>query len=88
VVTGKMFNEANLLDAAGMPHSEELETEERFTLKNATTLEDRITFKDKNTFAKNWSAVVTFKKLPAGTRIQEEVCLQRMNLTLKSPVAE
>ncbi|MGC3982892.1 MAG: hypothetical protein QM808_16700 [Steroidobacteraceae bacterium] len=89
VVTGKMFNDITLLDAAGMPHSDELETVERFTLKDGgNTLEDRITFKDKNTFSKNWDAVVKFKKLPAGTKIQEDLCLQRLNITLKSPVAE
>lgn len=88
VITGKMYHDTTLLDAAGMPHSDELETVERLTLKDSNTLENRITFKDKQTFSKNWDAVMTFKKLPAGTKIQEDVCLQRMNITLKSPVAE
>lgn len=89
VVTGKMFNEGTLLDAAGMPHSDELEVVERFTLKdNGNTLESRMTFKDPNTFSKSWDATVSYKKLPAGTRIQEDLCLQRLNITLQSPVAE
>lgn len=89
VVTGRMFNEITLLDAAGMPHSDELETVERFKLLDGGNgLEDRITFKDKKTFSKDWEAVVRFKKLPAGTKIQEDICLQRLNITLKSPVAE
>lgn len=88
VITGKMFNDGTLLDAAGMPHSDELQTIERLRLKDANTLENRITFKDSKTFAKDWQTVVTFRKLPAGTRIQEDLCLQRLNITLSSPIAD
>ena len=88
VITGKMFNDSTLLDAAGMPHSDALQTVERLSLTDANTLEDRITIIDPQIFSKDWETVVTFKKLPAGTKIQEDLCLQRKNITLKSPVAE
>lgn len=85
VVHAKEINDLTLLDAAGMPHSEALELTERFTLKNnGNTLEERITYKDPNTFSKPWDTVVTYSKVP-GARIAEDICLERLNITLKSP---
>lgn len=85
VVTSKEINDITLLDASGMPHSEDLELTERFTLKdNGNTLEERITFKDPKTFSKAWDTVVSYKKLP-GARIAEDLCLERLNITLRSP---
>lgn len=87
VMTGKMLNEGTLLDAAGMPHSEALEVTERLTLKDSNTLVSTLSFQDPATFTKAWKTTVTYKKLPAGTRIQEDFCLERLNITLKSAVA-
>lgn len=84
VVSATGFNANTLLDASGLPHSDALELTERFQLKDANTLEERLTFKDSKTFAKSWDAVLTYQKQP-GVRIEEDVCLERRNITLKAP---
>lgn len=69
-----------LLDAAGMPHSDDLHlTEELRLLEGGQILEDKITIDDKNTFTKVWSTTVRFRKLPAGTELQEDICLDRVD---------
>lgn len=70
------FNDLTWLDASGLPHSEALVTVERIRLKDANTLENRITFTDAEIFSQPWTAVVTFKKRP-GYIVKEDYCFGR-----------
>ncbi|EIZ77087.1 hypothetical protein WSK_4350 [Novosphingobium sp. Rr 2-17] len=68
------------LDAAGLPHSDDLHLiEEIRLLDGGQLLEDKITIEDKNVFTNVWSTTVRFRKLPAGTEIQEDICLDRVD---------
>ena len=67
-----------LLDAAGMPHSEDLVITERLRLiDNGRKLEDRMRFEDPATFTAPWETVVTYRKLQ-NTEIQEDICVDRL----------
>ena len=69
-----------LLDSAGLPHSESLKVTEKVRLlDNGATLENRITIDDPETFTQPWETVVRFKKLPKGTEIKEDICLDRLD---------
>lgn len=69
-----------LLDAAGMPHSQALKLTERIRLVDGgRALETRIRFEDPATFKEPWETVVRFRKLPAGTEIKEDICLDRID---------
>lgn len=68
------------LDSAGMPHSEDMVVEERITLLDGgQTMQDRVTITDPKTFTRPWTTVLRFKRQPAGTRIREDVCLDRID---------
>lgn len=68
------------LDAAGMPHSEDMLMTERYALKNdGRQMEVRITFNDPATFSKPWDALLVFDKVPGG-QIEEDVCVERLKL--------
>ncbi|EIZ78110.1 hypothetical protein WSK_3323 [Novosphingobium sp. Rr 2-17] len=67
------------LDAAGMPHSDKISVEERMTLADGgQTLVDRVTIVDPQTFTRPWTTVLRFKRLPDDTRIEEDICLDRL----------
>lgn len=70
-----------LLDAAGMPHGADLKVTERLRLRNDGTLEDRMRFDDPQTFRAPWDTVVTYRRLPKGTEVREDVCLDRIKTT-------
>lgn len=68
------------LDAAGMPHSEDIRMTERYSLLEASKqMQVRITFNDPATFSRPWDTVVTFEKVPGG-KIAEDVCVERINM--------
>jgi hypothetical protein len=68
------------LDAAGMPHSEDLTITERLRLLDrGAVLQDDMTFDDPKTFSKPWSTTVRWKRLPAGTELHESVCVDRIS---------
>jgi hypothetical protein len=74
VFDGVGFNNSTLLDAAGMPHSEDLHIVQRLSLKGGgNTLTIQTTIEDAKTFTKAWTTKHTYKKLP-GAVIQEDVC--------------
>jgi hypothetical protein len=69
-----------LLDQAGMPHSDSLSLLERLRVIDAgRRLEDRLRIEDPQTFTRPWETVVKFRRLPAGTEIHEDVCLDRLD---------
>lgn len=79
VTTKGLRADSTWLDAAGLPHSEDLIVEERMTLVDGgRTLEDRVTMTDPQTFTRPWTTVLRFDRQPEGTRIAEDVCLDRI----------
>jgi hypothetical protein len=69
------------LDSAGLPHSDELALTERFrVVAGGKTLEARLHIDDPATYTRPWDALLRFKRLPPGTRIAEDVCLERLRL--------
>ncbi len=79
VVQAIGFKDSTFLDASGLPHSDELQLTERFrVIDGGKTLEARIRFEDAKAFSQPWETRLTFKRLPAGTRIQEDSCLDRL----------
>jgi len=70
-----------LLDAAGMPHSAQLKVTERLRLLKDGTLENRMRFEDSKTFSAPWDTVVSYRKLPRGTQVREDICLDRIKTT-------
>jgi hypothetical protein len=82
VFDGVGFHEATLLDAAGMPHSDDLHVVQRLALKDGgKQLEVRTTFEDGRTFTHPWTSVHTYRRLP-GALIEEDICPQRLKLTI------
>jgi hypothetical protein len=71
------FNDVTWLDDSGLPHTDELHLVERIRLKDANTLEDRMTVTDPKVFSKPWTTVLTFNKRP-GYIVKEDWCVGRM----------
>jgi hypothetical protein len=71
------FNDKTVLDTAGLPHTTDLEVTEHIKKTGADTLEDLITYHDPKMYSKDWSAQLTYKRLPAGTRMAEYVCTDK-----------
>lgn len=79
VIHTQALNDTSLLDANGMPHSDELRLTERYRLKDrGKTLVSEITIEDPKTFSRQWQTTATYKRLPPGTEIQEDVCRARL----------
>lgn len=70
--------DTTVLDSAGMPHSDALKVIERLRLLGNDVLEDLIRIEDPETFTQPWETRVTYRRQPAGTRIREDVCLDRL----------
>ncbi|MFT3905667.1 MAG: hypothetical protein QM718_05125 [Steroidobacteraceae bacterium] len=81
VIDSVLFNDSTLLDAAGLPHSMDLHTIERWRLsRDGQRIDARITIEDPASYAQPWSFRASFRRLPKGTEIQEDVCLERLGL--------
>jgi len=76
VVNTSMFSEETLVDDL-VPHGYDMKVTERIHLKDANTLEDRLTIEDPEYFTKPWQTVVTYKRQPMAI-IPEDVCLDRL----------
>jgi len=67
-----------LLDASGMPHSEDLKLTERYRLlNNGSVLQNVIRIDDPQTFTRAWETSITYRRLPPGTELKEDVCIDR-----------
>lgn len=74
------FNDMTLLDADGMPHSDQLHVIERYTLdKSGNKIDALITIEDPQTFSQAWDTRVSFKRL-RNVKIEEDVCVERLGL--------
>lgn len=68
-----------LLDAAGMPHSEKLRVVERYKLRaHGNVLQNTLRFEDPETFERPWETTITYRLLPRGTELKEDVCIDRI----------
>lgn len=79
VKTTDLRADNTLLDSAGMPRSESMKITETMRLINPNTLEARFTIDDPETFTQPWDTVVRFKKLPPGSEIGQDICLDRVD---------
>jgi len=75
VVVSTGFSDTTLIDAL-VPHGWDFKLTERLRLVDANTLENRLTFEDPEMFARPWTAVVRYKRLPDQPFV-EDVCLDR-----------
>lgn len=76
IVNTDMFSEQTLIDDL-VPHGYDMKVTERIRLKNANTLENRITVEDPEYFSQPWQTVLTYKRQPEAV-IPEDVCLDRL----------
>lgn len=76
VVTTEKFDESTLIDDL-VPHGYGLKVTERIRLKDADTLEDRITVEDPEFFTRPWEATLTYKRQPDAL-LPEDICLDRL----------
>jgi len=75
VVSTDGFGVNTLVDNL-VPHGYDMKLTERLRLKDADTLEDRITIEDDEYFTRPWEAVVTYQRQPDAA-FAEDVCLDR-----------
>jgi hypothetical protein len=81
VISSMGFKENTSLDPAGLPRTEDMKLTERFRLINGgKNLEARIHVEDPATYTQAWDMALVFKRMPAGTRITEDVCFERLKL--------
>lgn len=74
------FNDSTLLDAQGLPHSDQLHVIERYTLSsNGQRMDGVIRIEDSQTFTGPWQTKVSFER-KKNLRIAEDVCVERLNL--------
>ena len=78
VVNTKGLMHENIMDHAGLPHSDQLVMTEHLRLRDTNTLENRIRFEDPQTFSQAWETGITYQR-QQGARLQEDVCLDRIN---------
>lgn len=83
VVDTDQFNDATLLDDAGLPHSDELHLVERISVPADGKLHIAMTITDPKTFSKSFKTEFVFDK-QADRQFKEDYCLQRQGLISKN----
>jgi hypothetical protein len=71
------LSDATVMDASGLPHSEQLTLTERLRVLPDGRLEDRITIDDPEHYTQSWDTVLTFHR-DASARVTDDVCPDRM----------
>ena len=71
------LSDATVMDASGLPHSEQLTVTERLRVLPDGRLEDRITIDDPENYTQSWDTVLTFHR-DAFARVTDDVCPDRM----------
>jgi hypothetical protein len=69
--------DATVMDASGLPHSEQLKLIERLRVLPNGRLEDRIIIDDPENFTQPWETVLTFHR-DGAARVADDVCPDRM----------
>lgn len=68
-------NDKTWLDYSGLPHSEKLRVEERYTLDGPDRIDGEVTLTDPETFAEPWTTRFTLVRQP-GYDLKENVCVR------------
>jgi hypothetical protein len=71
------LSDATVMDASGLPHSEQLKLTERLRVLPNGRLENRITIDDPEHYTQTWETVLTFHRDPSA-RVTDDVCPDRM----------
>jgi len=71
------LSDATVMDASGLPHSEQLTVTEHLRVLPDGRLEDRITIDDPENYTQSWDTVLTFHR-DASARVTDDVCPDRM----------
>jgi hypothetical protein len=71
------IEDETVLDAMGLPHSDQMELVERLRLRPDGRLEDRFTIKDPANYTRPWQAVMTYHRA-AGLSVGDDVCPDRI----------
>ena len=71
------LSDATVMDASGLPHSEQLTVTERLRVLPDGRLEDRITIDDAENYTRSWDTVLTFHR-DGSARVTDDVCPDRM----------
>jgi hypothetical protein len=71
------LSDATVMDASGLPHSEQLTLTERLRVLPDGRLEDRITIDDPEHYTQTWDTVLTFHR-DTSARVTDDVCPDRM----------
>lgn len=69
--------ESTVMDASGLPRSDQSVLTERLRVLSDGRLEDRITVEDPGTFTQAWDTVLTFHR-DARSRVADDVCPDRL----------
>ena len=83
ILTTEGFAANTLVDDV-VPHGYDMKLTERIRLRDADTLEDRITIEDPEFFTRPWQTVVSYKRQPDAV-FPESVCLDTLNLEFWPP---
>jgi hypothetical protein len=70
------FHEGFWLDRKGLPHTDRLHTVERWTRRDAVTMEYTLTVDDPGAYSATWTTGVVFRWEP-GTELFEYICQQQ-----------
>jgi hypothetical protein len=77
VIDSGLYNGNSVLDASGLPFSEDMMLVERYQPTNGGKgLDVRITITDPQYYTRTWTVDVKFNRIPGG-RIAEDVCQER-----------
>jgi hypothetical protein len=71
------LTDSTVLDASGLPHSDQLVLTERLRVLPDGRLENRLTIEDPETFTRAWETVLTFHRDPAA-RVSDDICPDRL----------
>jgi hypothetical protein len=74
--TGGLID-TTVVDASGLPHSEQLALTERLRVLKDGRLEDRISIEDPENFTEPWETVLAFHR-DAAVRVTDDVCPDRL----------
>lgn len=67
------LNTKTWLDYSGLPHSDKLKVQERYTV-DGNTIKGQVNITDPGAYSAPWSTAFTLVKKPAGTELKESVC--------------
>ncbi len=77
VINSGMYNENSILDASGLPLSDNMTIVERYSPSaDGKSMDVKLTITDSKYYSKPWDVAVKFTKVPNG-RIVEDVCQER-----------